>query len=599
MTESKKEHKDLNYWLRQVRLTEKSRAVDSEQKIRRIYKNLLSDLNGFLGNEYAAYSDKDGRLTVSILQEKSRYARFLEEVTKKVDNIAPDVSKTIIKTVENTYSNCYKGMVEAVKDAKDTKTLSNLLKDINVKPEVMKRAIDNPISGLTLPDRLQKNRQEVIYNVKQQINIGLMNGDRYDTVAKKLEDQLNISYGKATNIVRTETHRVQEGGFNDCAKEIAESIEDSDMVYTSTWRTMKDSRVRPNQRQRTSKGRKTRKKNRRSKRNLADHQKMEGVTIRVGDKFDLGSGIYTDCPGNSGDAGNDCRCRCFLEYNLMTYGEYEEITGKKIYTKSDKSDKVKSNVTFTPTETIEEAENYVREVIGIPNCSYKGVDIVTANAWNEGLTDSFSKFPELKNNFGFVGECHERNKAMKQIMKEYFLTELIKINPQYTAKELEPYADKEVRKVMNKMKVSTKTYAESWSPTAELFKGFRGVCVNKIFGKDSNSFVNSLKRDVENKHTPVGCDTIKSVFDHEIGHQLDNLLGISELPKVQKLFDSHTKEELTELLSEYSWNNDNPSKYSEMIAEAWSEYCNNPKPRKIAKTIGEVIQNTYNMKFKK
>ena len=38
-----------------------------------------------------------------------------------------------------------------------------------VTPEVVKRAVINPVSGLTLNDRLEKHRQEVIYNIKQQL----------------------------------------------------------------------------------------------------------------------------------------------------------------------------------------------------------------------------------------------------------------------------------------------------------------------------------------------------------------------------------------------------------------------------------------------
>ncbi len=45
-----------------------------------------------------------------------------------------------------------------------------------VTPEVVKRAVINPVSGLTLNDRLEKHRQEVIYNIKQQLGTGLTQG---------------------------------------------------------------------------------------------------------------------------------------------------------------------------------------------------------------------------------------------------------------------------------------------------------------------------------------------------------------------------------------------------------------------------------------
>ena len=54
-----------------------------------------------------------------------------------------------------------------------------------------------------------------------------------------------------------------------------------------------------------------------------------------------------------------------------------------------------------------------------------------------------------------------------------------------------------------------------------------------------------------------------------------------------------------ENLSLYSvYNKDIQTCFKETIAESWSEYCNNPKPREIAKTIGELIESEYR-KFKK
>lgn len=313
----------LFYYITQLRRIEKSRSENTEKNIRRIYKALLKDLNGFLGNEYAMHS-QDGSLTVAILQEKLRYAKFLEEVENHINNLTPKVAYEIRKTVEETYSACYSGMVKAVKESYDTKPVLEYLRELTVQPEVMKRAIENPVSGLTLPDILEKNRKDVVYDIKQQVNISLMNGDRYETTAKKVAERLDISYGKATNIVRTETHRVQESGLMDGAKDIATAIDESEFIYTATWRTMKDERVRPQQRRHAKSGWKT------SIRGKANHMKMDGVTIKVGDKFKLEPNVYAECPGMSGTARNDCRCRCYLDYDLMTEEEFNALENKQV-----------------------------------------------------------------------------------------------------------------------------------------------------------------------------------------------------------------------------------------------------------------------------
>lgn len=258
---------------------------------------------------------------------------------------------------------------------------------------------------------------------------------------------------------------------------------------------------------------------------------------------------------------------------------------------------IRNKTPFSPASTIKEAEEYARNTLGIPNVSYKGVDVTTANAWNEGLQDSFDRFPELKQNFGFVGEAHERNTMLKPNARQYYLDELIKRNPSFSVTQLEPYADKKVRSLIKSVQVGKNTYAQSWSPSTAPFSAFRGVSVNKLWGKDSAAFIESLVDNVNIKFHPVGCDTIRSVLDHEIGHQLDDLLGIRNMDEIQSLFNSRSHDELTDVLSKYSWKNDNKNKYSEMIAEAWSEYCNNPQPREIAKTIGETIEAEYSKKF--
>lgn len=144
-------------------------------------------------------------------------------------------------------------------------------------------------------------------------------------MAKRISERVNVSYNKAMNITRTETHRNIESGFMDCAEHIQEGLEDSELIYAVTWRTMKDERVRPNQRRKTKKGWVTSKS-----KNGANHQKMENVTVKAGELFDLGGGVKAKAPSQTGVASHDCNCRCFLEYNLMTVDEFEKATGKKV-----------------------------------------------------------------------------------------------------------------------------------------------------------------------------------------------------------------------------------------------------------------------------
>lgn len=320
MPKSKTSLNDLLYDLRRI---SEHREKLSEKKIQAIYRNLTKELKSFIADEYEKYADSDGRLYVSYLDAQNHKAKFLEEIAKNVEGFSPEIRNEIMTLVNDTYSTSYEGMISALKEAESTGKFAEVTKDLAVNNNVLKRAINNNISKLTLPAVLQKHRGEVIYQIQQALIIGLMLGDRYETMAKRISERLNVSESKAKNIVRTETHRNIEGGFMDCAERLQEGLEGSDKIYAATWRTMGDERVRPNQRVKTKKGWKIVRSN-----SSANHIIMEGKTVKSGEMFTFSDGTKTKAPGKSGVASHDCNCRCFLEYNLMTVAEFAKKTGQ-------------------------------------------------------------------------------------------------------------------------------------------------------------------------------------------------------------------------------------------------------------------------------
>ena len=259
----------------------------------------------------------------------------------------------------------------------------------------------------------------------------------------------------------------------------------------------------------------------------------------------------------------------------------------------------KNMIEYKEAKNLKEAEKFVKDSLGIKNVSYKGVDIKTANEWNKGLTDNFNRFPKLKEKFGFVGESRARNKLLKPVAEEYYLQGYIENNKKLwesgpdNQERIKRAAKRAANSFMRGMSISKRTMAESWSPKTDVFQQFRGITVNSDYGKDFEYFSNRVAKDVETKFHPVGCESVRSILDHEIGHQLDHMLGIRDIPEIKELFDSRSGEQMTEDLSTYAWKNGNKNRYAEMIAEAWSEYCNSPEPREIAKTVGEIIEKEY------
>lgn len=135
------------------------------------------------------------------------------------------------------------------------------------------------------------------------------------------------SYKKAIRISRTETHRVREAGNLDAARSVQEALSSGNvpLQMMKVWKTMKDERVRPAK----QKGRNKQ----------YDHRKMDGVAVKIDEEFILPSGAKTMAPGQSGVAGEDINCRCYLSYELRKVDEESvKQTGGKQYTPYDEND---------------------------------------------------------------------------------------------------------------------------------------------------------------------------------------------------------------------------------------------------------------------
>jgi hypothetical protein len=303
----------LDKLLRQLRKIEEHRSKAAEKEIRKIYKQILNEIKIFLSDTYSTYA-VDDKLTYATLQQYGYYAKFIEEVEQRLNGISPRVSNEIIKVVEKTYEAMHNGMIQAVTlAAGDDKVLHSLLSQVKgTTPEIVKRAVENPIPKLTLKDTLEKNRKEIIYNIKREVNVGLLNGDRYTTVAKRLSKSLDGDYKKAVRIVRTETHRVIEEGHADANQAMDEALKGSGYRMVKVWHTARDERVRP--------GRGIGKKSK----GKYNHVVLEGVKAPMNYYFKSGN-VKTLAPSQSGIAGFDINCRCYLTTELVPDKELEEI----------------------------------------------------------------------------------------------------------------------------------------------------------------------------------------------------------------------------------------------------------------------------------
>ena len=237
-------------------------------------------------------------------------------------------------------------------------------------------------------------------------------------------------------------------------------------------------------------------------------------------------------------------------------------------------------------KTVKEANNYAEKVLGV-KADYTGIDVRCANEWNRGLAAMKNKYPEIAEQIKFVGSMQKRNELLKAELKNYAKNNKLAKG----TKELLDY-------VSGKLNIKSNRTAESFHVTRlgnnpdeneiiKIVNKYAGISLNSNYYNNYDNVIAERKRQVTNGWKPVGCDTMKSIFDHEFGHQIDKLLNVSDTQNVKDFYKRY-KEEIKEGLSKYAL-----TKREEFIAEVWSEYNNNPKPREIANEVGKFIERLW------
>lgn len=239
---------------------------------------------------------------------------------------------------------------------------------------------------------------------------------------------------------------------------------------------------------------------------------------------------------------------------------------------------------FVTAKTVKQAAEFAVKGNLADFADYKGVDVEVANAWNRSLYDHIAKFPELRKNQRFTGTCQAQFKRFREFEIEKVIKKAMGNNPNLgNEAQYRAFAEKYVKV----MKVPGHTVAHSWAQPE-----VSGVAVNQKHGANAAKMVASLKRNVESKFHPPGCDTIRSVVDHELGHQLDDLLGLHIDAEVVSAYKEAKGKGIENVVSKYAGHS-----IKEFIAECWAEYCNAVSPREFAQKIGGILHQRYADKF--
>lgn len=439
-------------------------------------------------------------------------------------------------------------------------TFLEVTKDLGINPIVsrdkIKTVLDKPWSGANFSERLWTNTDKLAQTVKQEIVNGMIQGINLKTMTKRVSERFETAKkNDVERLLRTEVNYVLNQATLDGYKEAG--IEKYEFSATLDSRTSQ----------------------------ICSELHGEVFSIK---SVAVGLNYPPMHP----------RCRSttipIVDYENLVKQARDEI-GEKDNNDNEPltNDKNKSINEFKEASSIKEANEFAEKTLGL-KADYEGIDIRCANKWNKGLYEMKNKFPEVVENIKFIGSTQIRNKLILQeiendLRKAGFSKEAITDSLEYAKREYKIIVNK------NAMAVSLFIDKDNEDPVNIIRAKYQGITMNSLHFKNYEEVTESLKMQVNGKWHPVGCDTVKAVFDHEFGHQLDSFLGIRNKKEMIEILEENKKEN-GKFLSEYSiFNKLDEINIKETIAEGWSEYCNNPNPRELSQKVGKLIEREYNI----
>jgi SPP1 gp7 family putative phage head morphogenesis protein len=252
----------------------------SVSNLDKIYAKRLKRILGEISMMYEKY-EVEGALTMAEMSKYGRLSKSMQVIIEELTGTYKEAYKLIQTTMEEQYLEAYfRTAYLAEFEAQQALGFGAISK------ETLAASLANPIEFLTLSAIMERNRAQVIYKIQQEITEGLMAGESYSKMAKRLRDRLGMDARKSQLVARTEAGRAQS-----LAKEDAYQQAKKRANVQKVWDAALDSRTRKT------------------------HQKLDGQKADEQGYFHLGNAKSVG-PRLWGIAKEDIQCRCAVRIEV-------------------------------------------------------------------------------------------------------------------------------------------------------------------------------------------------------------------------------------------------------------------------------------------
>ena len=264
-----------------------------QNELAKNYSQALKETRNIIQDKFDSYA-VGGELTLEEMQKYSRRKNLNKEVQEAMNDLWVENGREIRKDVREVYKTSFNETKRVVEEAAQRTVRGKY------KREMAQKALQNPISGLTLNERLSRRRRDVIERIQETIGQGLYDNETYTQMSRRLKEELENDLVKANRIIRTEAHRVQEQAKD----ESLDYAQNQGIEIKKYWISARDTRVR--------------------EAGEGDHEGMdsryteEDAIPKDEDFVNPETGGQGPTPGQLGVAQDDINCRCVTGYIVVT-----------------------------------------------------------------------------------------------------------------------------------------------------------------------------------------------------------------------------------------------------------------------------------------
>lgn len=275
-------------------------------------KSILKALEGY-------YTSALGDIKIKILMMQSQgellpnqvyQVQYQQALQKQIGDILDRLHSREYSTIQEYLNDCYYSGYIGTMYSVARQGIPMLLP---IDQNAMIRAVlmDSKLSA-PLYDALGVDIDSLKSVIRSEVSRGISANLPMDEIARNIKQRTGTPLNHAKTIVRTESHRIQQASTEDARQ----AVKSRGCNVVKMWDSTLDGRTRDT------------------------HQQLDGQSRETDEPFEIG-GMTARFPGDFGDPGEDCNCRCVALTRAraaMTDQELAVLRQRAEYFGIDKSD---------------------------------------------------------------------------------------------------------------------------------------------------------------------------------------------------------------------------------------------------------------------